>query len=505
VGQHLEGIANMNLIKGGLPAAALVFFSLGAHAQPVPPDLNSINAASRVVIPAIGQPLNGTWGPGDASLIFRALTLMGNGWFDAIAPYHPTAVGIHSNLPRRPANEHTDYNRNVALLHASFHILNELMPAYNSTWRRMLTNAALNPNDTSTDLSTPVGIGNAAAAAIIAARVSNDGFNQYGNAGGCAHNCLAYSDYTAYSPANTPTQLNDPSRWQPLLRTSGNGVYSAQHFVTPYYGQALPYSFSDVTAYRMAAPINHTANLAAYRAQVDAVIAASAALTDEKKMRVEYFDNKYIGFTTPVRLADRLRLPLNEWVQYYLVTHMTGYDAGIATWYNKRYYDLVRPQTAVAWLYGDTLITAWGGRGRGTVNDLPARRWTSYAPTANHPDYPSGSSAFCAAFAESSRLWLGNDSLNVTKSYAIGTSVNEPGVTPSQAVTLNYATWTQWESDCKESRVNAGVHFPIAVENTWTMVYPIAAEAVTFLQAHIQGNPPATRFIKPKLRTRAQR
>jgi hypothetical protein len=495
----------MKCTTGVLAAATLLLSSLGAHAQTPPLDLTRINAAARVVIPAIGQPLNGTWGPGDASLIFRALTLMGNGMYDAIAPYHPTAVGVHSNLPRRPVNEQTDYNRNVALLHASYHILNQVMPAFNANWRTMLTNASLNPDDLSMDLSTPVGIGNTAAAAIIAARVNNDGFNQSGAAGGCAHNCLPYADYTGYTPVNTPTLLNDPSRWQPLLRTTGNGVYSAQHFVTPYYGQALPYSFSDVTVYRMAAPINHTTNLAAYRAQVDAVIAASAALTDEKKMRVEYFDNKYIGFTTPVRVADRFRLPLNEWVQYYFLTHMAGYDAGIATWYNKRYYDLVRPQTAVGWLYGDTLITAWGGRGRGTVSDLPARRWVSYAPTANHPDYPSGSSAFCAAFAESSRLWLGTDALNVTKNYAVGSSVNEPGFTPKQAVTLSYPTWTQWENDCKESRVNAGVHFPIAVENTWTMVYPIAAEAVNFLRAHVQGNPPAMHFVKPKLRTRATR
>lgn len=489
----------MKHLASVITAAMLALSAGSALAQPTI-DLTRSNAASRVVIPAIGAPLNGTWAPGDASLIFRALTLMSNGWFDAIAPYHATAVGVHSNIPRRPVDEHTDYNRNVALLYATLRINSLTMPLYVNTWRKMLSDVGLNPDDTSTDLATPVGIGNAAAAAIIANRMHVDGFNQRGDAGGCVYNCRPYADHTGYVPVNSAQQLVDPARWQPLMRSIGNGIFTAQQFVTPGYGLAMPYSYPDVSAYLMPPPPSPHTDLPAFKAEVDAVIAASAALTDEKKMKVEYFDNKYVGYTTPVRLADRLRLPLSSWVHYYFVSHLAGYDVGLATWYNKRYYEYARPQSSVGWLYGNTPITAWGGPGKGTVNDLPARQWVSYAPTANHPDYPSGSSAFCAAFAETSRQWLGTDDLRVVKNYAVGSSVNEPGVTPQAPLTLNYQTWTQWETDCRQSRVDAGVHFPVAVHNTWTIGYPISAAAVNFVRAHVDGNPPAMRYVRPQMK-----
>ena len=61
------------------------------------------------------------------------------------------------------------------------------------------------PDDASTDPASPTRVGNQAAAAVLAFRAT-DGSNQ---AGGCA-------DTTGYVPVNTPDQVNDPFRWQPL-------------------------------------------------------------------------------------------------------------------------------------------------------------------------------------------------------------------------------------------------------------------------------------------------
>src|SRR5262245_55175889 len=79
-----------------------------------------------VVIPsAIPAIFEMSPGGNDASLVLRVTTLITNGWFDAIAPYHPSAVGVYSRLGRRPAAEAaTNRRKNIAIMYASFHVLN---------------------------------------------------------------------------------------------------------------------------------------------------------------------------------------------------------------------------------------------------------------------------------------------------------------------------------------------------------------------------------------------
>ena len=48
-------------------------------------------------------------------------------------------------------------------------------------------------------------------------------------------------------------------------------------------------------------------------------------------------------------------------------------------------------------------------RNFGIVHDLPASAWDSYMPVADHPEYPSLSASVCAAHAEASRSFLGED------------------------------------------------------------------------------------------------
>ena len=63
-------------------------------------------------------------GVGDASLILRWTTMIHLAWFDATAPYHPTAVGVYSDLGRRPEIESaTNANIAVAVLFSSHKIL----------------------------------------------------------------------------------------------------------------------------------------------------------------------------------------------------------------------------------------------------------------------------------------------------------------------------------------------------------------------------------------------
>lgn len=201
----------MKKMKGILIAltASLMCAFNAAQAQ----DLDNGNAAVEVVIPS-AVPAIFAVSPtaGDATLVLRFTTLITNAWYDASAPYHPTAVGVYSELGRRPAEEsETNRNINIALLYASYHVLNSLFPAQANDWRNMLWSVGLNPDNTSTDLSTPVGIGNVAGAQVVAAR-ENDGMNQLGNEGTQLYHQSPYADYTNFVPANTAYELSNPSK-----------------------------------------------------------------------------------------------------------------------------------------------------------------------------------------------------------------------------------------------------------------------------------------------------
>jgi hypothetical protein len=63
------------------------------------------NSGIEVIVPTVIPALFQTTSPNDAPIVLRVTALITNAWFDAIAPYHPTAVGVYSRLGRRPAAE----------------------------------------------------------------------------------------------------------------------------------------------------------------------------------------------------------------------------------------------------------------------------------------------------------------------------------------------------------------------------------------------------------------
>ena len=50
---------------------------------------------------------------------------------------------------------------------------------------------------------------------------------------------------------------------------------------------------------------------------------------------------------------------------------LAAIDSSIVTWQEKWRYDAVRPVSAIQHVYGDELVTAWGGPGMGTM-EIPA-------------------------------------------------------------------------------------------------------------------------------------
>lgn len=184
-------------------AITMLVYLLVVSPSPVeaqPFDFDDGNAPIEVVIPSVVPAIFASVSPmgNDATLVLRITTLVTNAWFDAIAPYHSTAIGVYSNLGRRPAAEGmTDYNRNIAILYTSYRVLNSLLPQHAQAWRDMLTSVGLDPDDDQENMVTPIGIGHSAGNAVVALR-EHDGMNQLGDEGGCKYNCVPYSDYPLF-------------------------------------------------------------------------------------------------------------------------------------------------------------------------------------------------------------------------------------------------------------------------------------------------------------------
>ena len=456
-------------------------------------DFDNGKAPLQLVFPKVARAIfEISPGGNDAPIVLRITTVVANSWFDAIAPYHPTAVGVYSRIGRRPAGESaTNRNKNIAILYASYRVLNSLLPQHNDDWRKMLTSVGLDPDNTSTDTTTPIGIGNVAGMAVAAAR-EHDGMNQLGDEGGRQYNRRPYADYTGYKPVNTAYELIDAGRWQPNVGTKGDGLFQIQQFVTPQWGITKAYSFSDVSAFQAPVPYKSNPNHPGYKEQVDEVLAASAGLTDKQKGIAELFDNKLKGLAlSALFIIEAHRFDLDHVVQYEFLTNMASFDGGIATWHEKYRYDTVRPFSAIRHVYGDQPVKAWGGPGKGTVTDLPASQWRSYMNTGNHPEYPSGSSCFCAAHSQASRRYLGSDTLGWIMPELKGSSVIEPGFTPGKTIMLGpWATWTAYEDDCEMARLWGGVHFMSAVDAARELCEPIGDLAYEFLKQHIDGTVP---------------
>jgi hypothetical protein len=302
-----------------------------------------------------------------------------------------------------------------------------------------------------------------------------------------------FEDTTGYQPVNTAYELKSPSRWQPQMKTSGNGIFTIQQFVTPQWGQTNAFGHDDMSLFTVPPPVNSkwgNGNNSAYRQQAAQVLAVSGSLTDEQKMLAELFNDKLIslGMSTGFMFFTRFGgLDQRKFIEIDFITHAATWDAGIACWKEKRRHDAVRPFSAIRHLYKGQLVTA-NVKGVGIVNDLPGEHWESYLGTADHPEYPSGSATFCGAHAQAMRTYFGSDALGWPVTFPAGSSRVEPGMTPATDITVVFNTWTEFENTCRLSRNWAGVHFLDAGTAGNALGHEVGTITADWAMAHIDGS-----------------
>jgi len=409
--------------------------------------------------------------------------------FDAWSRYDETALPVYlEGVERRPAKEQILKNKEAAISYAAYRAMQEYYYSDSTLFREFMIELGYDPDNDSLDPSTPAGIGNLAARAVIEAR-KGDGANQYGEEPGA--NGESYFDYTGYQPVNSPDENVDINRWQPKYFSDGKGGKYAPGCLTPYWQKVRPVALQSADQFRPGPPpLLGSEQLAE---EVEEVVELQANLTPEEKALVEFMRDgpksvqqagHWLIFAQDVSRRDRHTL--DEDVKMYFLIETTAMDAFIANWDSKMYYDYARPYALVHEYYQDQLIKAWGGPERG-MTELKGQEWRPYSPETflcpPFPSYASGHSTVSGACGEALRLFTGDDYFGETVKLVPG-ALTEPD-NLGDTVTLHFPTFTETADMAGFSRVLGGYHIQADNVAGLQLGRDVAGEVWKFYQRHL--------------------
>lgn len=406
----------------------------------------------------------------------RALAMVHTAMYDAWTAY--TAEGCVSTTTgsrlKRPADELTQQNREIAFSSAAYRVLEALLGDRVPAEAKELLEKGLQPirgdsGDPTLDVKTPQGTGSLSAKLVLDYR-RGDGSNQ--DAG--------YGDYTDYKPVNLPhpEELTDMEKWQPQHYEQED----VQRFATPHWGLVKPFALEWGGQFRPPEPASK--DQPGFGEQARKLIEISACLTEEQKMIAEYWAGmhedkcdktlaipKHGYWTVPPLQCCRLaryvaekKAFLNSHVikSFFAVTNGL-LDASIAAWDAKEWYDYGRPDSIIRELFDDVSFQAWGGRCRGTIR-MEGENWEPYLQrTPPFPEYPSGHSTFTRVTAEILGWYCGASDGRIeygeTVTFPAKSSVIEPECTPGREIRLTWSTLRDAADQAGMSRRYGGIHF----------------------------------------------
>jgi hypothetical protein len=126
------------------------------------------------------------------------------------------------------------------------------------------------------------------------------------------------------------------------------------------------------------------------------------------------------------------------------------------------------------WRPAEAIVRA-GEDGRDdTVADAT---WTPYRATPPYSEYASGHAAVTGTFAETARLYLGDD----VPLHLVSVDVAPPGVTPPDR---DYATLSALERDAFMARIWAGIHFRDAMDDGYSLAHRTVHRVQRILDCH---------------------
>ncbi len=485
----------INGVAGSHAATTRLYVTVtSAPPTPIPQGANVVITWNNAALQAIRDFMPGP------PMTARALAIMHTCIYDAWSAYDAVAKGtrIGGSL-RRPLAESTASNKRKAVSYAAYRALVDLFPADQTTWDLVMTSLGYDPSGASMDPTTPQGVGNLAAAAVLAFR-HGDGANQLGdlNPGGGP-----YADYTGYQPLNPPIWVTKPSlpgdipnpgHWQPLTYVNHAKVTVTPKYIGPYWGRVLPFAMTSGSQFRPMAPLPW--GDPGLKTQIDEIIGLEVGLTDTQKCIAEYWADgpnseqppgHFNLFAQFVSIRDAHTL--DDDVKLFFALTNAIFDAGIACWDAKRAYDYCRPVSAIRAMYMGQTIQGWRGAGLG-VGIIDGGSWKPFQPgsfpTPPFPEYTSGHSAFSAAAAEVLFRFTGSDAFGNSATIPAHSLKAELG-SPSTDVTLTWPTFSSAADEAGMSRRYGGIHFQDGDLRSRAMGRSCGSQAYLAAQAFWEG------------------
>ncbi|MEH6680465.1 MAG: vanadium-dependent haloperoxidase [Sediminicola sp.] len=392
----------------------------------------------------------------------RFLGLIFTSIFDAWSIYDPMAIPVYlEGVPRAPEEMRNLRNKELAISYAAYGALCEYYYSDKQVFRDFMEELGLDPDNNTLDPSSPIGVGNLAARAVIDAR-RNDGSNQYGDMEGSKG--VPYYDYTNYTPINSVERNIDIDRWQPKYFIDDKGSRFAPACLTPHWHLVKPIALKSASQFRSVAP--PLVGSEQMEKEVREVVELQANLSSEQKALVEFMRDgpksvqqagHWLKFAQDV--SERDDHTLDEDVKMYFLTEITAMDAFIASWDTKMFYDSARPYALVHYYYKDKTIKGWAGPEKG-FKKMKGRDWRPYSPDSflcpPFPSYVSGHSTISGACGEALKLFTGDDYFGEEAKLVPG-ALTEPKFV-GDTVTLKFPTFTEAANMAGISRVMGGYH-----------------------------------------------
>lgn len=419
----------------------------------------------------------------------RYLGLISIAVFDAWSRYDQKAVPVYlTGVDRQSAaNQHLK-NKEIAISFAAYRTMCEYYYSDARLFSNFMTTLGLDPTNNSLDPSTPEGIGNLAAKAVIEAR-KNDGANQYGEEEGS--NGEAYHNYVGYEPVNSADKSIDANRWQPKYFSDGKGGSFAPSCLTPFWDKVTPIALTSGDQFRPGPP--PLIGSEQLKKEVGEVVELQAQLTDYQKALVEFMRDgpqsvqqagHWLKFAQDISRRDSHTL--DQDVKMYFYNQVVAMDAFIASWDSKMFYDYARPYALVHEYYKGKTITAWGGPEKGMVQ-MDGSQWRPYSPDTflcpPFPSYTSGHSTISGGCAEALKLWTGSERFGSTAQLVAG-AMTEPN-SVGETITLKFPTFTEAAEMAGISRVWGGYHIQADNVAGLQLGRDVAHEVWGFYQKHV--------------------
>lgn len=263
-----------------------------------------------------------------------------------------------------------------------------------------------------------VDVGNAAAAAMIAAR-TNDG--RFGS--------------------QFFTEGTGPGDWQNLvgpLNPTGNNF--------KWVGDVEPFLIPDASAFATPGPLRlRSVAYALEFRQVKSLGSATSTTrtADQTAMAHFWVDHAVAMWNRIFRdVSVDQQLSVTENARYFAMLYLTGSDALIACFQDKERHSFWRPTTAIRLAGTD-----------GNVFTVADPNWTSLIGVPPYPDHPSGHNCVSWSFVETLQDFFGTNRMSFSATRASS---------PIGPITRHFTRFSQAAHEVLWARVYGGIHFMTA-------------------------------------------